>query len=194
MLQEFIDQLSANRLIDWLAFIFGLAQVALAWKHSKYNFIAGIISVALYIYIFAKAGLYAESVLNIYYLIISVYGVLAWQQASKQQAVGKANAKQWTNTQVIFITAFLLQSYILKKYTDSTVPYIDSLVSSIAWAGTYLLTQRKIENWILLNISNAMAIPLFVYKNLYLVALLYLLFFIIAIFAYLQWKKDLEAQ
>jgi nicotinamide mononucleotide transporter len=192
MLQELITQISANTILDWLAFLFGVAQVVLAWKNEKVNFIAGIISVSLYAYIFFKAGLFAESFLNVYYLAISIYGLALWGKSAIVQKITFCATKDWINAGLIFIFAFVAQWYILQKFTSSTVPMLDSLVSSLAWAGAWLLTKRKVENWVILNVSNLLAIPLFIYKNLYLVAVLYIVFFIIAIFGYIQWKKEAQ--
>jgi nicotinamide mononucleotide transporter len=83
---------------------------------------------------------------------------------------------------------------MLKYYTDSTVPYWDAWVSATAWAGMWLLAKRKIENWILLNISNAFAIPLLFHKNLPLYALLTLFLFIVAVQGYFKWNKILKQE
>ena len=81
---------------------------------------------------------------------------------------------------------------VLVNFTDSTVPLADSWVSATALAGMWLLAKRKIENWILLNISNAFAIPLLLYKQLPLYAALTLFLFIIAILGYIDWNKMLN--
>ncbi len=81
---------------------------------------------------------------------------------------------------------------VLKNYTDSTVPVLDSLVTAIAFAGTWLLVKHKIENWIVLNISNLIAIPLQWYKGLELTALLTCIYFIVALLGYYRWNKMLK--
>jgi nicotinamide mononucleotide transporter len=90
---------------------------------------------------------------------------------------------------VIAILGWAFLYLILKNFTDSDVPIMDSFVSSTAWAGMWLLAKRKLENWIWLNISNLVAIPLLFHKNLIMFGLLTIFFFIIAIFGYLDWKK-----
>ena len=82
-----------------------------------------------------------------------------------------------------------LLAFLLKRFTASTVPVWDAWVSATAWAGMWLLAKRKIENWVLLNISNAFAVPLLLYKQLTLFAGLTLFLFIIAIQGYYQWRK-----
>ena len=82
---------------------------------------------------------------------------------------------------------------VLDKFTDSDVPILDAFVSSTAWAGMWLLAKRKLENWIWLNVSNLVAIPLLLYKQLFLFSILTLILFVVAIFGYLDWKKMLNS-
>jgi nicotinamide mononucleotide transporter len=77
----------------------------------------------------------------------------------------------------------------LKYFTPSTVPVADAFVSATAWAGMWLLARRKVENWVLLNISNAVAVPLLFHKQLPLYAGLTVFLFIIAVQGYFQWRK-----
>jgi nicotinamide mononucleotide transporter len=85
------------------------------------------------------------------------------------------------------------QYAILHFFTESTVPLWDAFVSATAWAGMWLLARRKLENWILLNISNLAAIPLLFIKNLPLTGLLTLFLFIVAIQGYYSWKKEVHS-
>jgi nicotinamide mononucleotide transporter len=139
----------------------------------------------------AEAGLYAESALNIYYLIMSAYGWILWikRNDGPPLSITHANKKEWYVTAAIVIVGGLITYIILRKYTPSTVPLWDAWVSATAWAGMWLLAKRKIENWLLLNLSNIFAIPLLIYKQLPLTACLTLFLFIVAIFGYFRWKK-----
>ncbi len=175
--------------MEWVAFIFGVLQVVLAWKNIRFNFIAGAISVTLYSYLFFEYKLYAESTLNIYYLIISVLGWISWARVSNPK-ISYTSFKEWVYTLVFFALAFTLLSWVLTRYTSSDVPYWDALVSSLAWAGSWLLIKRKVENWLVLNLSNMLAIPLLFIKNLELTALLTVIYIIVAIIGYLDWKKQ----
>ena len=100
-----------------------------------------------------------------------------------------ANKKEWMTVITIVIGGFIVLYVILKNFTPSTVPFWDAFVSATAWAGMWLLAKRKIGNWILLNISNAVAIPLLFYKHLFLYAALTIFLFIVAVQGYLKWRK-----
>lgn len=156
----------------------------------RFNFIAGIVSTLLYIYVFYSYGLFAESMLNVYYLLISIGGLLYWQ--SNEHVISHWTNKEKQITASIMLAGTLLLFFILKQYTGSTVPFFDAIVSAVAWAGSWLLMRRKLENWLVLNVSNVMALPLLWYKGLSLTALLTLIYIYVAIQGYFAWKKEIS--
>ena len=186
-----------QRIIEIIAVIFGIAEVLLSYKNNVLLYPAGIISCCLSIFLLAESKLYAESGLNVYYFVISIWGWILWQKRSENLdhlPITKANSKDWSIVAGICLAGFLLIFFLLKKFTDSPVPAIDAFVSATAWAGTFLLARRKLENWILLNVSNIVAIPLYFYKGLPLYALLTIVLFIVAVFGYFKWKKIMEIE
>lgn len=193
-LQLFRQQLQAVPVLEWLGVSFGVAEVLLARANKIWLYPCGIISVIISTYIFFHSGLYAESALNMYYLIMSIYGWWWWQKRKEHAAppVTRATKAEWLTTGGIVIGAFCILYIVLTQFTDSTVPVFDSWVSATAWAGMWLLAKRKVENWILLNISNAFAVPLLFYKGLPLYALLTVFLFIIAVLGYIDWNKTIK--
>jgi nicotinamide mononucleotide transporter len=187
----FAAQIKETSLIEWIAVILAVAEVLFAKSNSVWLYPAGIGSVILFIYLMRKAGLYAESYLNIYYLIMSLYGWVHWIRKRNEPPlpVSYTSRKEWWMTIGIVVAGWLLLYWVLKYKTPSTVPAWDAWVSATAWAGMWLLARRKIENWLLLNISNLFAIPLLIYKQLPLTACLTLFLFIVAIFGYIDWRK-----
>jgi len=181
-------------ILELVAVLFAVAEVLLAYRNKVWLYPAGIISTIIYIWIFVQPAvrLYADATLNLYYLAMSIYGWIVWTQRRKNNntlSISKANRSEWLITTGIFITAFGLMYLVLSRWTDSNTPLADAFVSSVAWAGMWLLARRKLENWIVLNISNAAAIPLLLYKHLLLTALLTAFLFIVAVFGYFRWRK-----
>ncbi|RYZ45526.1 MAG: nicotinamide riboside transporter PnuC [Sphingobacteriales bacterium] len=180
-----------------IAVAFSVAEVLLSYRNNVLLYPAGIISCALTIVLMLNAELYAESVLTVYYLVMSMYGWYRWMQRTKHAdhlPISRSNGRDWLIVGGICVSAFFIFLFALKTYTNSTVPYMDSFVAATAWAGMWLLARRKLENWILLNISNIVAIPLLFYKHLPLNALLTLFLFIVAIFGYFRWKKIIKQE
>lgn len=187
----FWQQLKDTDALQWLAVLLGVAEVLLAKANKILLYPAGIAATLLSVYILLQAGLYAESLLNGYYVVMSTYGWWYWIKKKDQPTVkiSFCTRRDWIIVILIVCTSFVLLALILKTYTPSTVPVWDAWVSATAWAGMWLLSKRKIENWILLNISNLFAIPLLVYKELPLFAILTAFLFVVAIFGYYQWLR-----
>lgn len=198
---EFIEQIQNGFLetswLERLAVLFGIVQVLLSRKNKISNYFFGIIGICLTISVLYNAKLYAEILLHGYYLIMSVYGLWYWKfrnQSQQQIYITPCSKQDWSIVAGIVVGGYLLLFVFLTYFTDSDVPIMDAFVTSTAWAGMWLLAKRKIENWILLNISNFVAIPLLFYKELYLFAFLTIFLFIVAISGYIKWKKIMSTQ
>lgn len=181
---------------EWLGVFFSVIQVLLARKNNSNNYLFGIAGITLTLYVMIASKLYAEFTLNLYYLVMSIYGWLYWK-FGKQQAETKISETTHLEkgiTAGIVIGTFVLFWFFLTHFTDSDVPIWDSLVSAFAWAGMWLMARRKIENWILLNISNIISIPLMIHKDLYLYAVLTSFLFVVAIFGYAEWRKIIKME
>ncbi|WP_113637823.1 nicotinamide riboside transporter PnuC [Nubsella zeaxanthinifaciens] len=193
----FIEQIKATSYLEWIAVAFGVTEVMLAKRNNILLYPAGIIGILLSLYLKLKVRLYAESLLSMYYLVMSIYGWIIW---SKRKAKNEALPVSWTSKQelqiafAIAILGYFILYFALINFTNSDVPVLDAFVSSTAWAGMWLLARRKIENWIFLNVSNIVAIPLMWHKGYVMFALLTLFLFIVAIFGYFDWKKIYKRQ
>lgn len=189
---QFTEQLQQTTITEAVAVFFGIASVVLASRNSVWLYPAGIISTTLYLYIMTSVGLYAEALLNGYYLVMSIYGWVRWginREDNNAAAISYCDIKDWVITFSIVILGFSILFVVLSHYTDSDVPMADATVAAFAWAGMWLLAKHKIENWILLNISNAIAVPLLIHKGIPLTALLTVILFIVAISGYIGWRK-----
>lgn len=188
------QQIKETDFLQWIAVILGVFEVLFAQANLIWLYPTGIVSIILSVYILFKAGLYAECLLNGYYLLMSTYGWWYWVKKKNKPEVKitKCNRDEWIMVSGICVVGFILLYVILRYFTPSTVPAADAWVSATAWAGMWLLARRKIENWILLNISNLFAVPLLFYKQLPLYALLTVFLFCVAITGYIKWSRILK--
>lgn len=186
-----IQQLRETDFLQWLAISLGVAEVLFAKANKIWLYPTGIAATALSVWILFNAGLYAECLLNGYYIVMSIYGWWYWIKKKNQPPVKVTynNKQDWFITTAIVVVGTALLYLALKYGTPSTVPFWDAWVSATAWAGMWLLAKRKIENWVLLNISNAFAVPLLFYKELPLYAGLTIFLFIVAVQGYIKWRK-----
>jgi nicotinamide mononucleotide transporter len=171
--------------------VLGVTEVLLARANSIYLYPAGIAATALAIYSLFTVGLYAECLLHGYYLVMSVYGWWYWSAGrdNKPLPITFASRTDWIVTLSIVIVGFIILYVALSAFTDSEVPTWDAWVSATGWAGMWLLARRKVENWVLLNVSNAFAIPLLFYKSLPMLGLLTIVLFVVACVGYFDWIK-----
>ncbi len=187
-MQEFLQHTTWP---EWFGVFFSVIQVLLARKNNSNNYLFGIAGISLTLYVMVTAKLYAEFTLNLYYLVMSIYGWLYWKfgRQKSEAVISETTGQEKIITIGIVVVSFCIFYYFLTHHTDSDVVILDSVVSAFAWAGMWLMARRKIENWILLNISNIIAIPLLIHKSLYLYAALTAFLFIVAISGYLKWRK-----
>lgn len=191
------NQILATSFLEWVVVIFGVAEVLLAKRNNVLLYPTGLVAIILGIYLLLNAQLYAEVLLSMYYFGMSIYGWIVWKdrrENSGQVIVSWTTKNEMATAVSIAVIGYFVLYFVLINYTNSNVPVCDAFVSSTAWAGMWLLTRRKIENWIFLNISNIVAIPLKFHKDLPLMALLTTFLFIVAIFGFFDWRKIYRQQ
>ena len=156
---------------------------------------------AIYIFIYYQAGLYADFGINIYYLLIALYGWIAWKtgftlfgknKKSGELPIVHTPKRAWLQIIIAYIAAQLFITYILINYTDSTVPIADSFTTALSIVGMWMLARKYIEQWWVWCIVDVASTALYIHKELYLTATLYAVYAIIAIFGYLKWKKIMQ--
>lgn len=176
-----------------LGTLLGVFQVLLARNNNVHNYLFGIVAILISIWVLYRSQLYADILLNLYYLVMSIYGWLYWKfgHRKQQSPISYSNKAEQKKAIIIVLFCFAIMAYWLKFHTDSDVPYWDAAVNAFAWAGMWLMAKRKMENWIYLNISNSIAIPLLFYKGLYIYVGLTVFLFIMGTSGYFKWRKIL---
>ena len=181
--------------------VVGVIYLWLEYRASIYLWIAGIVMPALYIFIYYDAGLYADFGRNIYYLLIALYGWLAWKTGFRlwgekldvgELPISHAPKRVWPRIAVAYIVAQLFIAWILINYTDSTVPLADSFTTALSIVGMWMLARKYIEQWWVWCVVDVASSALYIYKELYFTAFLYAVYAIIAIFGYRKWKKMMQ--
>lgn len=187
-----------NNYIEFLGTVFGLIYISFSIKQNILLWPVGIITSALYIYVFFYSKFYADMSLQVYYLVISFYGWYNWLH-------GKNKDTESNHIQIITVTKklsailivitfvlFLFIAFILKNYTDSPLPYWDSFTTAASIVATWMLTKKYIEQWLIWVIVDSVSLGLYIYKGLYSTSFLFFVYTILAIFGYLEWKKEIK--
>lgn len=193
--QQFLDGLFATGWLEFVAVVFGIASVMLSRKENIWVYPTGIINTAIYIYLCFVGGLYAEAGVNFYYTIMSIIGWVLWSQKSEGKPtlhISVSSPIEWRNAFVFFACCWLVLYIILKQFTDSTVPIADGFAAASAYTGMWLMARKKLENWIWWGITNIASIPLYFVKGYVFTSFQYLVFLVLSVLGYLEWKKRLN--
>ena len=188
MISNFIVQ-------NWLestAVIFAILYLILAVKQNILCWIAGIISSVLYFFIMQKAGLYMEAYLQVFYVVMGIYGWSQWSASNASNPsfiVNTWSKYQHMITISIILVLSLLSGFLLERYTDAALPFLDALVSWGAVVATYMVAKKLLENWIYWFVIDATSIFLFIERGLWLSAVLFATYLVIIFFGYQSWNK-----
>ena len=180
--------------LEIIAVITAVIYVVLAAKTNRWCFLFGLISSAIYIYIATGLKFYFDSAINLYYVIMSFYGWFAWakKKQEKELTVLQMQNKAFLITILGgFILTFSL-AYIVDNISDASLPYIDAFTTVFAIIATWMVVKKYIQNWIIWIVVDIVAATMYLYKELYLTAGLFLLYTIISIVGYRQWKTQVR--
>jgi nicotinamide mononucleotide transporter len=188
------DNILQSTWLEAVAVIFGLSSVWFAKKENILVYPTGIINVLIYVYICLHVKLYADMSINAFYFVMSVYGWYKWTRKDARQHV-RPIAKASRNENLLGMAGtlvfFIIIYYILKNFTDSTVPYWDAFTTALFIIGMWMMALKKIENWLYWIVGDLLVIPLFAYKGLVLTSVQYIIFLALAVSGYLEWRRKL---
>lgn len=149
-----------------------------------------------YVVVFFQTKFYADMSLQFYYVFISIYGWINWkggnQADGEELPVGKTSMRLWLQLIAVTIVIYFIYYFVLIKFTDSTIPKADSLVGALSIVGTWMLARKLIENWLIWIIADGLCVGLYVYKGLFPTVILFVIYTIMSVDGYWQWKKTLK--
>ncbi len=183
--------------LEGIAVVTGMLSVWFAKNENILVYPTGIISVLIFVYILADNKLYGDMGINAYYFIMSVYGWYNWTRKDNERHVihiSKSSFKENVYSFLIFLLFFIILIIVLKRYTDSDVPFIDSFTTALFFVAMILMARKKIENWIAWIIGDIISVPLYFYKGLVLTSIQFLVFLGLAIAGYVSWKNSMAGR
>lgn len=181
--------------VELIAVAFGLLYVWYMKKASLLAFPFGIINVLIYIYICFDARLYAYATINLFYFIMSVYGWYNWTRKRDGEPalpISRCSKRSLLINILVMMLSFLILWILLSRFTDNPVPFWDALTTSVYIIGMWLTAQKKLENWIFWIAGDVISIGLFSSQGLYFSSFQFLVFTVIAILGFMEWRKKLK--
>ena len=186
--------------IEFIAVTLSIIYVILASRENHTCWYFGILSVSVYIYICLDALLYAETLLQIVYLFLSLYGLYNWKKKSivneplENTKILKLKISEWPiKKHFTYILIFTILSFsigiLLNSFTKSELPFIDAFTTSFSLLATYMTVKKVLENWLYWIIIDLTSVFLYHERDLHLTAFLFIIYTVIATFAYFNWKS-----
>lgn len=182
------------QIIEFLALVFGIIAVYFNTKEIVWGWPTGIVGVTLSGILFYDARLYADLGLHVIYFVLGFYGWYEWLYGGKHKTVLKVGTLRKINLSLLLLAGVVgtvLIGYFFDNYTDADLAYWDAFTTSFSLVGQYMLARKKIENWVLWLVVDFVASGMYIYKGLYMLALLYFLYLGLATYGFMNWRKSL---
>lgn len=195
---QYKDYPTLDIILEIVAVIFGLFSVWFAKKDNILVFPTGLVSTFIYVYLLWKWTLWGDMMINGYYFVMSIYGWYHWTRKKGDTVefpISKISSSEKRNAIIIFIftVAFVVSVYQYFGKFTTWYAYVDTFITGIFFIGMWLMAKRKIENWIFWIIGDVISIPLYFAKGFTFTSFQYVVFTIVAVYGYLEWKKTLDS-
>jgi len=184
-------------LLEFIAFVLGIWSVWLAKKVNILVYPTGLLATIITTYLLYRANYLGDMILNGYFSIMSIYGWYQWSRRigpTEDRFISRTNfSEKIIGIVLFFVTIFVVFAvYRACDYKIKPDNYADILASGIFFTAMWYMAIKKIENWTLWIIGDIIVVPLYAYRGLGMLALQYLIFTILAVLAYIEWKKNLD--
>jgi nicotinamide mononucleotide transporter len=199
---QFISNLRATTLPEYVAVAAGIASVWFSKKENILVYPVGLINTIIYIYISFKYHLLGEASVNLYYTVMSIYGWYLWTKKDAAQHhvvhITASSAKEWMQ-QLIFFAVFyagiyFALQYLKQSFAEGAIPWADAFASATAYTGMWLMARKKVESWYWWIATNIASIPLYFVKGLSFTSVYYLVLLVLAVSGLMEWKKKAKEQ
>ncbi len=196
MLLNIADWFKSQNLLETSGVITGTLCVYLAAKNKIWSWPMAIISVVIYIFIFLDAKLYADTGLQVYFLITNIYGWYFWSRRTGKETVPVSSiTRREIALSILGIATFTLAlGFFLFKRTDASFPFIDSFCTACSLVAQIFLARKVMENWLIWIFVDVIYVGVYIAKDLDLTAGMYALYIYIAAIGYFEWRKQYVSQ
>jgi len=181
---------------ELVAVILAIAYLLLALKENILCWYAALISTTIFTVLFWNVSLVMESLLQVYYIGMAIYGWYQWRQPKEGKPLKISCWSASRHLQVIggVVLVSLISGYLLNRHTEAAWPYLDSFTTWASVATTYMVTKKVLENWLYWIVIDSLSIFLYLDRGLHLTALLFVGYTVIAVFGFWQWRQNYQQE
>ena len=178
--------------LELISFLLAITTVCLNIRLNHWAWLFSILSSLLYAAVFVRARLYGDAGLQFVFVAVSIWGWYQWLRggsAHQPLQVSRLTRSGWLWCAMAWLAGFILLSQFLHRLTDTDVPHMDGFLTAGSLVGQFLLSRKKIENWLVWIAVDILYVGLYVYKHLHLTALLYAVFVVLAFMGWRAWRQ-----
>ncbi|MDM7860054.1 nicotinamide riboside transporter PnuC [Alteromonas sp. ASW11-36] len=186
-----IEQMRAMHLFEGVAVILAIAYVLLAARKHIACWACAFVSTLIYTVLFYDVNLKLQMLLNLYYMLMALYGYWQWKRSPSEAFVAsRLTVLQNIGTLTVIVLFTVLCAEITGLLTESRYLYVDAFVTVASVITTVMVAHRKIENWLYWMVINSVASWLYWQVDLYFTSLLFVSYVFMSVYGYLQWRKS----
>lgn len=191
------EQFLQNSLLELTAVVFAIVYLLLAVRENVLCWAAAIVSTLIFLFIFWEVSLYMESSLQIFYIGMAVFGWYQWRGVD--DGGNSLQVSTWSVQQhLVALTSIALltvvSGYVLNSGTDAALPFLDSFTTWGSVVTTFMVARKVLENWLYWLVIDSVSIYLYLDRELYFTALLFVVYIIIIFFGWFSWLKSYRQQ
>ena len=198
-----------DKILEILGFTVGLLYLWWEYHADRKLWYASMVMPAISMWIYFSKGIYADFAINIYYLVIAVYGYIVWTRGHSKAARQNITDNNDSSSQLpitnitgkmlwacvgVFLLLWVGLYLILNYLTDSTVPIPDAFTTALSIVGMWMLARKYLQQWIAWILVDAVCTCLYWYKGIPLYGILYAIYTVIAFFGYRKWRRLMHIQ
>ena len=183
--------------LEIIATLFGLACVALTIRRNIWCWPTGLVQVVLYAWIFYRAKLYSDALLQVVYVALGVYGWYYWLRGGPRDdgpPIRRLGVPGWAYSLLAGALGAAALGTVMARYTDAALPYPDAAVVSLSLVAQFLLSRKVLENWPFWAVVDVLAIGVYAAKGLYVTTVLYAVFLVMAVCGWYAWSRTYRRQ
>ena len=180
--------------LELFAAVLGAISVYLSVRQNIWSWPTAIVNVVFYALVFYRAKLYADMGLQVIYAVLSVYGWYEWLYGGEHRTelrVSRTSPRLGVLLVVVGLGGAGALGLILRGATDAALPFMDSFLSSTSLVAQWMMTRKKVENWLVWIGVDVLYVGMFTSKHLYITAVLYLVFLVLAIRGWIDWRRSM---
>lgn len=181
-------------LLQIVGTLLGLLYLWLEYKANIWVWIVGAIMPMVHGMLYLSSGIYADAAMQLYYVAAGIYGLCVWLRGSKREEKRvdiQFTPKKWIFTLVLaYLVLHVALYFMLSEFTDSRVPFFDSMSTAMSIVAMWMLSRKLVEQWLVWLVVDMISVGLYLYKGIPITAMLYTLYCALAVAGYMRWRKQ----